>query len=279
MSPLALSLLVLAALVHTAWNLALKRAEDRLLFSALAFALGSLVCAPVLFFTPGLDPRTLGLAVLSAGFNVAYFVTLTRAYGLADFSFVYPVARGVAPLLLTLLAWVSLGERPGPAGLAGLALLLGGLAVLAGVGGAKRPERSATLAALSVAVLIAAYSFVDGVAARRADPLHYTVLNNALGAVGLLGLVLRRRGVAAARSLLLARPVALALTGAGMVGGYALVVSAFALAPLGYVGAVRECSVVFGALAGWLWLGEPLGARRVGAATLMFLGIVVLMRA
>lgn len=273
----ALAFVFAAALVHTAWNLALRNAADRMLFAALALSSGALLGLPVLWLRPALDAPAWGLAVLSAALEVAYFAALARSYRLADFSLAYPVARGAAPPLLALWAWIALGERPSALGALGLGVIVAGLVLLGLTSrGAGRAGFAALGAALLVALLISAYSLVDGVAARRADPWAYTVAVLALTSLGLLLVVLPSRARGAATQLLRVQGLRLVLTGVGMVGAYALVVAAFALAPLAYIGAARECSVVLAALAGWLWLGEGFGVRRVVAALLVAAGIVLL---
>src|SRR5262249_61149302 len=57
---------------------------------------------------------------------------------------------------------------------------------------------------------------------------------------------------------------------------YILVLQAYRIASVSYAGAIREISVVFGALAGWRWLGEGFGLPRTIGALLIFLGILVI---
>jgi len=123
----ALALLAIAAALHASWNLLVKRAGEKYIFTCWAWAVGSLAGAPLLAFSPAL-PRAVWLYVaISALAQAAYFVALTRAYTIGDFSLVYPLARGAAPAFLALWATLFLGERPRPGGLLGLALLLAGL--------------------------------------------------------------------------------------------------------------------------------------------------------
>ena len=188
MSPLAFALLFAAAGLHATWNLLVRTAEDRLVFIWWALVLVSPLAIPVLFAGPalrGVWPFALASAALEAG----YFSTLAVAYGRGDFSLVYPIARGTAPLLLTAGAVLLLGEQPGALGLAGLAILAAGLAVIGGIGsgGSSKPgserARSAGLGwALAVALFIALYSLVDGAAVRRFPPASYTILVFALSA-------------------------------------------------------------------------------------------------
>src|SRR5205823_1748666 len=135
--PTALGLVLLAAALHAGWNLLVKRAADKQVFTWCALVVGTVCFAPFLLAGPALPPRAWPYVVASAVAEAAYFAALTRAYTNADFSLVYPLARGAAPALLAVWAALFLGERPGRAGLAGLALLLLGLVI---VGGAARPS-------------------------------------------------------------------------------------------------------------------------------------------
>jgi drug/metabolite transporter (DMT)-like permease len=283
-SPSAFALLLAAAALHTGWNLLLRAAEDRLVFTWWALAVISPLAIPVLILDPGLC-ASWPFALASATLEAAYFATLAVAYGRGDFSLVYPIARGAAPLLLAAGAVLFLGERLRPLGLAGLAALAAGLAVIGGVGGMRRAGRAtpATPAgnagvgwALGVALCIALYSLVDGAAVRRFPPAPYTVLVFALTTV-----------LAAPPLLLLRGGRAIAVEGRRSwrripivsvfsLLSYILVLRAYQIAPVAYAGAVREVSVVLAAFAGWRLLGEGFGLARTVGSLLAFLGILLI---
>ena len=87
----------MAAVLHAAWNLLVKRAGEKYIFTWLAWVVGGVAYAPLLAFSPGL-PRSVWLYLaISSLAQVAYFVALTRAYTIGDFSLVYPLSRGAAP--------------------------------------------------------------------------------------------------------------------------------------------------------------------------------------
>jgi len=275
-SPLALSLLLLAAALHTAWNVLLKgAAAEAWLLSWLAVLVSGLLALPLLL----LDPPPAAIwpyALTSAVAEVLYFTLLAAAFRAADFSLVYPVARGSAPALLALWGVLFLGERPSAGGLLGLGTLAAGLVVVAWPArGAAGTSRGVVLA-LGVALCISAYSAIDAAAVRLTSPAPYTALVFTLTALLLLPAVLRRYGaggaLAAARALGWRAPA----VGALLFGAYVLALQAYQVAPVSYAGAVREVSVVFGALAGWLLFGEPVGRRRVAGAGLIFLGVLLI---
>ena len=280
MSLLALGLLVAAGVLHAAWNLLIKPVDDRLLVLWLAWLAGSLLFLPVLVAAP-VPPAIWPYVVASSAVEAAYGLLLVHAYGLADFSQVYPLARGAAPALLAVWAALALRQVPSSAGVAGLALIVLGLVPVGGGEawwrwGGPGFRRGGVAAALGVALCISVYSLIDGIAVRRTAAAPYTVAIMLGGTLFLTPPVLLRhggRGIAAAWRAHAWRVVA---AGALMMVAYALVLRAYAVTPLGYAGAVREVGVVIAALAGWLWLGESFGRRRVVGAVAVFAGIVVL---
>jgi drug/metabolite transporter (DMT)-like permease len=277
-SPLALALLFAAAVLHATWNLLIRKAEDRLAFAWWAQVAIVPLAIPVLLAGPSLRevwPFALASAVLEAG----YFATLAIAYGRGDFSLVYPIARGTAPLLLTAGAVLFLGERPSLLGLTGLAVLAVGLGIVGGFGGATGPGRGRSAGigwALAVALFIALYSLVDAAAVRHFPPAPYTLLVFALTAglaAGPLYLLRGARAVVAEGRRSWRR---IPLVGAFSLLSYILVLRAYKIAPVAYAGAVREVSVVLAALAGWRLLGEGFGLARLLGALLVFAGILLI---
>ncbi len=280
MSAFALSLLLAGGALHAAWNLLLKGAANRLVVLWWSWLAGSLLFLPVLLAAP--VPRPIWpFVAASAAVECAYGLLLTHAYGQADFSQVYPLARGAAPALLAVWAAVALRQYPSLPGLAGIGLIVLGLVPVGGGdvwwkwGGAGFRPRGVA-AAFGVALCISVYSLIDGVAVRRTSAAPYTVAIILVGSLLLAPPVLLRYGARAALAELRSQTVRIVVAGALMMIAYTLVLRAYAVSPLAYAGAVREVGVVIAALAGWLWLGEGFGARRVVGAAAVFLGILTL---
>src|SRR5262249_47691076 len=137
-------------------------------------------------------------------------------------------------------------------------------------------DLSGVLAALGVACCISLYSVVDGAAVRMTEPLPYLVLVMSLTAILLTPLILLRYGGSAVVAEWRANWLRIAVVGVATMFGYIFVLQAYAIASISYAGAIREISVVFGALAGWRWLGEGFGLPRSVGAALIFLGILVI---
>lgn len=274
------ALVLVAAALHAAWNALAKAIGDALvafwLINATAAVLGVAVLA-----ADGLPPvAALAFLAASFGIHVAYNVGLLNSYRVADLSQAYPLARGLAPLLVAVVAAVTIGEHLDAPQLIGLVVVAGGLASLGWPArGAWRQERRGIGLALLTGVAIAGYSVTDGLGVRH-DP-------SALGYAGALFVL---EGGALAIGLPLARRdlprrvrdggrvvLAEGLTaGALSWAAYAIVLWAQSRVALATVSALRETSVVMAALFGVLFLGEGPARRRLLAALSVVAGVVVL---
>ncbi len=280
MSAFALVLLLVAGTLHAGWNLLIKPVPEPLLVLWLSWLVGTVLFLPVLLAAP--VPRPVWWFVAASGaVEAAYGLLLAHAYTLADFSQVYPLARGAAPALLAVWAALALRQVPSAAGALGIALIVLGLVPVGGGDvwwrwGGPGFRRRGVAAALGVALCISVYSLIDGVAVRRTAALPYTVAIMLAGTALLAPPVVRRYGGRAVLAAMRAPAWRVAAAGILMMVAYSLVLRAYAVSPLGYAGAVREVGVVIAALAGWLWLGESFGPRRLAGAFAVFAGILVL---
>lgn len=272
MTALALALLLAAAVLHVGWNLLLKGAASRTAVSWWALVCGTVVFLPLLAARPGLPTTIWPLAALSATIEVTYYLLLSYAYARADFSQAYPLARGAAPLLLTVWSALLLREIPSRSGALGIGLIVAGLVLIAGGGLRAR----GLAAALAVGLCTSVYSLIDGVAVRRADAAAYTVVVLGLTALFLAPIVLVRHGWRATLAEWRGQAGRITAAGALMLLAYILVLRAYTMTPLAYAGAVREVSVVAGALVGWRLLREPFGPRRAAGSVVVFAGVLVL---
>jgi len=272
----ALILVIAAATMHAGWNLIVKRVGEKQIFTWWALAFGALINLPLLAVNT-IPASVWPYALASAVVEAVYFMILIRAYSQGDFSQVYPIARGAAPAFLAVWATLFLGERPEPAGIIGLILLLAGLIV---VGGWSKPRAvalnaSVIVAALAVALCISIYSAIDAAAVRIMSPAAYNVLVLGLTALFITPVVMMRYGY---RSVIVegrAEWPRIMAVGVLLLLAYLFVLQAYSMARASYVGALREVSVVIAALAGWRLLGEGFGARRTAGAVLIFSGIIV----
>ena len=281
MSLLALLLVLLAALCHSAWNLIVKTDARRLEIQSGALVVGTLVCAPVLFFySPWtLPPRAWVAIAVSALFESAYVLALTSAYGAGDISLVYPVARGTGTVLVAPLAVLLLGERLSSQGVIGIALVVGGIFLSHGLGrgalqgwAVGRGQHRALGWALLTGVFIASYSLVNKVGVTLAPVPLYAFLVFLADAV-LVRLVQPWWGAAPPALRRDAPWGRMIVVGVLMMGAYLAVLVAMSQAQVSYVVATREVSVVLAALFGALVLRERHSAARVAGAVVIFGGL------
>jgi drug/metabolite transporter (DMT)-like permease len=270
-----------AALLHALWNSVVKSAGDKFLSSArvaLWTGLFALACA---FATPAPYAASMPCVVASALIHVVYFLLVGRLYRNSDLSVAYPLMRGLAPLIATAIAAVTLREIPGGIAVVGVLALVAGVATMGVSGLAQgRIDRATLWVAFANSAIIALYSVLDGAGARLAGPdaahaFAYNAWSDALTALVYLPVVLAMRGRGIVPDLVRDIPQS-AFAGLAAFGGYAIVVWAMTQAPIGEVAALRECSVVFAAVIGVVFLHEPFRGARAGAALLIVGGALAL---
>ncbi|MDT0459903.1 DMT family transporter [Streptomyces sp. DSM 41527] len=276
MTPLVVAAVLMAAVTHASWNAIAHGIRDQLLAFTLVGGGGALCGLAMAAVTPlpaaGAWPYLLASSVL----HIVYQALLMQSFRLGDFGQMYPIARGTAPLVVTVLAAVFVHEVPNGWGLAGVALASAGLVGVAlwGIrGSGTKPHWPALLAALATGLAIASYTTVDGLGVRASGtPLGYIAWLMILEGIVIpvYALTTRRRQL-----LTELRPIALR----GMAGGvlsvfaYGLVLWAQTRAPLAPIAALRESSIIVGAAIGALFFKERFGAPRIAAAGLMVIGI------
>ena len=267
--PLSALLLTLAAAVmHATWNVLLAGARDSEAASAVATLAGVTLLWPVALVTWGFQSEALPYAAASSVLHVAYLALLARAYRDGEVSVVYPVSRGVAPVLVLIVGAVALGQGAAAVQVAGVVAVSAG--VFAVSGGSGEYRRRDLLFGLAVAATIAAYTLTDAEGVERSlAPAYLAVMLTPAGLAYTAALWAGGRRQALRAEL---RPRAL-LIGALIVGAYGAVLAALRLAEAASVAAVRESSVVIAALMAAAFLGEPVGTRRLGGAALVAGGV------
>ena len=271
----ALALVLTAAFLHAAWNAMIKGTGERTLVLGLISAGHVFVgFALILLYAPPAEASWAYIAA-STFIHWFYFWFLLVSYRLGDLSQVYPVARGIAPLLVTCGAFLFAGEVPGVAAIAGIAMVSSGILILVWSTGRNRAGIGALGAALATGSMIASYSVVDGLGVRLAEsPLGYIGWLFFLEGLCALYIFWRERHKL--------HSIPIATYKFGFAGGlfsasaYGLVIYAKNLAPLGAVSAVRESSVIIAALIGVIWFGERPWRLRVLSALIVASGILIL---
>ncbi len=278
MDSLVFAAVLLAAAAHAGWNAAIKRGLDPLATTVLIAVGAGAVALPIMAVVglPASPARPWVIA--SVVVHLGYFAGLIEAYRAGDMGQVYPIARGSAPLLTALVSTGWLGERLGALGWVGLVCLVAGVMMLSLRGGGElaRLDRRAVGFALFTALTVCAYSVIDGVGVRASgDALAY-----AAAAFFGNGMIMALYGLARRGAKLFAGPSPLWRTGLGggalQFASYGVALWAMTVAPIAVVAALRETSVLFGALIAVVVLREPLRAVRLLAALLIVAGLVMI---
>jgi drug/metabolite transporter (DMT)-like permease len=274
MSALVIVLPLCAAVLHATWNAALRSSVDRLWFVTVMSFASSLAAIPIVVMLPVPARESWPYLGVSAVLQVVYSVLLAHAYALGELGLVYPIVRGSVPLLVTVGGFILAGQRLGGSALLGIVLI--SAAVLSQALGSAHTERKAVMHAIVTALFVASYVIADALGVRLAgNPQSYAgwiwVIYGTLMPAGFLLL----RGPIALR--LESRDTWKALAG-GLLsfGSYGAVIAALALGSVGAISALRETSIVFSALIGRFFLGEPLTLRRALVCLTVTAGAVLI---
>jgi len=285
-APLVVVLLLAAALMHATWNALLKAdRSDRLATFGVIMTTGTVMGLVAVPFLPMIEFAAWKFLATSVIVHVAYYTFLLKAYSYGDLSHTYPIARGLGPLLVALVSGQLIGEHLRVQDVGGVVLLSAGLVALAlpskGMVSASGGRHGlATLFAVLTGVTIAAYIIADGLGVRAAGPtfehrIAYIAWLCVLEGPWLLVLAIALRP-ATVWSHLRRHWWRGAIGGVIANTGYGIAIYALVLGPMAHVAALRETSVLFGALMGTVLLGEPFGARRVVAAAVIVAGLLLM---
>ncbi|TRZ64301.1 MAG: EamA family transporter [Rhodocyclaceae bacterium] len=290
MTPLALTLVLVAATCHAAWNLVAKKAGGGNAFVLMGALLVGILWAPVVLWIGVQEVVNWGIAewlvlAASALIHVLYFRMLLHGYMVSDLTVVYPVARGSGPLLSVVGAVLVLGETISMAGAAGaLAVVIGVFLIAGGPGlwrqGHDSGQRERVLRGIRwgalTGIFIASYTVIDGYAVKvmLISPILVDYVGNILRIPIMLPVLLRdRAGFVQAWHAQWRAALIVAVLGPL---SYVMVLYAMRMAPLSHVAPAREVSMLFAAIAGGTLLGETdRWLRFVGAASIAA-GVVAL---
>jgi drug/metabolite transporter (DMT)-like permease len=269
---------LIAAACHASWNAVIKFGLDPFTTTALIAIMSGVVAAPLVPVF-GLSPAAAWPWVIaSVILHLGYYVGLTEAYRSGDMGQVYPIARGSAPLMTASASTLLLGETLGLGGWIGIVVLAAGVLLMSLRGGRDiaQLDRRAVGFALFTAVTICGYSLVDGIGARTAGDAHaYTAALFVCDGLSMAIFALVRRGSGVVVDM--GRNWK-----AGLIGGalslvaYWIAIWAMTVAPIALVAALRETSVLFGAIIAVVVLREPLRASRIAAAMMIVAGLALI---
>jgi drug/metabolite transporter (DMT)-like permease len=277
MDTIVFAMVIAAAVMHAVWNAIVKTQNDRLVMMAMISGWGGFCSLLVLPFLPLPSAEVWPYIGISIVLKNAYYLFLISAYRHGDLSHVYPIARGSAPLIVTLISVWILGETLSQGGLLAVTMIGVGVLSLAATRGQESfVDLKPAAFALATGLFIALYTVVDGLGARIAgNPHSFIFWQFFVDGFPLALFVLAVRG----------RKALNAVRGnwaVGLFGGVVsliaiwLVIWAMTLAPIAYVSALRETSIVFAVLIGAVFLKERLDLRRLTAIFLTMAGSLIL---
>jgi drug/metabolite transporter (DMT)-like permease len=268
-----------AAVLHASWNAVAKGVADRVGLFVRSSLVGAAACAVLLWFVPLPAGGSWPWLIASVVVHVLYNLGLMAAYRLGDFNQTYPLARGVGPIVVAIVAALVLDEPLAPLPAAGVLLIGGAIAVLGLTPWRKvRENRPAVVAAVLTGLTIAGYTLIDGIGVRASgSAAGYTLWLVGLECVATAAVaaVVRRRGAFVGGAGVRAWGLA---AGVGVMSAlaYGLVLWAQTRGALAAVAALRESSVVVAAFIGVAVFKEPLGRVRILASVAVAVGVALL---
>jgi drug/metabolite transporter (DMT)-like permease len=266
-------LVLIGAALHATWNVIIKAGSDKQLDTMLVICGGAIIAAAFLPFIPLPGKASWPYLGASVAIHFFYFTLVALAYRTGDLSYAYPLMRGSAPLLTALMAAVTVRESLSSGAWTGITLISMGIFVLAGESWRSgRFSLASTIFALLNAIVIMAYTIIDGVGIRLSgNASSYILWLFFLIPLPLLTLTFITRPQAFSAQFRLRWK-------AGLFGGictaasYGFALWAMTVAPIALVAGLRETSVIFGTVFACLFLKEQFGALRYVAAALVTAG-------
>ena len=265
-----------SAFLHAAWNAAVKATPRPAEAMAGQMIMAAVISVPILLWTGLPDAASLKWVALSSTINAFAVATMLRAYAAAGYGVVYPVGRAVSVMIVLPMAALLLGERMGPAAIAGVAMIAASLALLAasarGEGGV--PARGLAWM-LASGICIALYVLCDaqGVRASGSALAYGCLASIANGAV----MAWRQRHLGNPVQLVASFPAITVVAGFASMASYLLILWAWDQGPIAPAAALRDTSAIFALLIAVFWLKEPFDRLRI-AAVLLSAAAVPLLR-
>ena len=287
MTGLAVALVLISAIAHASWNLIVRRSDKPELTNWMMATCGALLAFPIamyLFVTNTPDQAGWWFILGTVILHIAYFFTLGRAYKYGDLSLVYPIARGLGLVLIPVVGVTVLDESVSILAGFGIIAIFTGVVMVGSSSGtgfrAWLKPRSmladrGVLFALITGILIAAYSALDKRGVEYVEPIFYMFCLSLGGSVGVLPLI--ARSYASSEFIMEIRT----RWKIGLLGGfcqflaYTLVLSAFRLSPVSYIGPFRELAILFGVILAVVVLKERVTRSRAAGAMAIGLGSLV----
>lgn len=264
-----------AAFLHALWNALIKLGTSKVggmvILSIVEVPIGLAVVA----FTDAINPAAIPWVLAAGCTHFAYKFFLTYAYDRGDLSRVYPIARGAAPMIVALVGAAFLADAVTGKEYVAIAVLAAGILLMARGVFASGEDRRLLPFAIGSACATATYTLIDGMGARVSDsPAAYVAwvfvadgMFFTVGMVALRGIDVIPRNWQAWRMG--------AFASAASYGAYAVSIWAMTFAPIAVVAALRETSILFAVLIGWLVFGERMTGEKALASVIIVSGVML----
>ena len=270
-------IVILAGFLHAIWNAMVKREDDKY-FSLTAIVLGHVpISIVVIFLTPTLSIQSIPYIFASAIFLAGYEWCLLSAYRLEDYTKVYPIARGTAPIFIVILSLLLLNINISRFELIGILIISFGIIILGFQSIRAFKNYSAIVYAVATGIFISCYSISDGFGGRLSNsPLNYTAWLMILNAV-FFSILLKIMNMPRVPLKVLSEGKKIFFIGGTLSYiVYGTIVWAFTQAPVPLVAALRETSIIFALLIGTFFLKEKLTLLKLIAIFIIFFGVALL---
>ena len=277
MSLTVFSVVILAAFLHAVWNAMVKNEEDKYLGVA-AIVFGHVpISIAVIFFTPTLSFQSIPYILISAIFLSGYEWCLLSAYRLEEYTKVYPIARGTAPIFIVVLSLLLFDVNISKIVLMGILVISFGIIILGFHNIKTFKNNSAVVYALGTGLFISCYSITDGYGGRiSASPLNYTAWLMILNAVIFTILLTIMKKPRVVKKVFSEGKKIFFIGGTLSYIVYGTIVWAFTQAPIPLIAALRETSIIFALLIGTFFLKERFTFLKTMSVLTIFFGVILL---
>ena len=269
-------LVFFAALLHALWNIIIKSLNNSLVGIAVKVFFQSIIFFPIIFFVDLPQGITWFYLLCSSILHSLYFILLGSMYNRGDMTVIYPVARGCAPAFVTLWSLIFLKDSIPLTGIIGILTVSFGLILLSLENFKIKMNTKIIRISLFIAFVISLYTFTDGAGVRSADAAAtYIVWNFFLGGWISIGYVYLKNK----RELFELRfkdLIFILLATIISFSAYAIIIWSMKQVPIGFVASMRESSIIFASLIGYLFLKEKIGYIRLISGFVFFLGIYLI---
>ncbi|NMZ32639.1 EamA family transporter [Pseudomonas proteolytica] len=275
-SDIAITLVLISAFMHATWNAVVRAGSSRFMTLALVDGTALLICLAALPLVDVPSLQVWGYVLLSVVLNTVYRLFLIKAYETGDFGQVYPVMRGVPPVLVALFSYFLLHEHLSFQALAGVLLICLGIISLTFVRKMTALMLRPILMAVGAGVFIASYTVVDAKGVRASETvLQYIIYLTVFQSIPIPLLAFLKARTQFVQAIARQWRVGM-LGGVFYLASYGLVLFALSLDAVAKVSALRETSVIIGAIIAALFFRERFGWRRMLSALVIVCGIILI---